>query len=75
MSRKIGAEAVGLCFIETVALFEIAFCGAEDCYPETFILILSLASSQLDTVTFSAFRAVSRSLSISPCHAGDSSFS
>jgi len=50
--QKVSAEAVGLCFVKSMAFFEIVLCGAEDFYPhETFFLILSLASSQSEAVT------------------------
>src|SRR3989338_8037353 len=59
----------------SIAFHEAVHRNAEDFYPhETFFLILSLASSQLDTVILPASREASRSLRMASCQAGDSSF-
>src|SRR3989338_4373661 len=57
----------------SITFHEVVLRNTEDFYPhETFFLILSLASSQLDTVILPASKAASRSLRMASCQAGDS---
>ena len=72
--EEVISKAVRLPLIETVSIFKISLGSVKDSYShEIFFLILSLASSQSDTVALPADRAFFLSLRTASCQAGDSS--